>query len=57
MRLVSIEEAMATFDELLCAAEAGEAIRITRNGRVVAKMVAESRFLSDHPTKADESAI
>jgi prevent-host-death family protein len=57
MRLVSIEEAMATLDELLCAVEAGEDVRITRNGRVVAKMVAESRFLSDHPTKADESAI
>jgi antitoxin (DNA-binding transcriptional repressor) of toxin-antitoxin stability system len=57
MRLVSIEEAMATFDELLCAAEAGEAIRITRNGRVVAKMVAESRFLSEHLPKANQSPI
>lgn len=51
MRTVKINEAESAFSTLLAIVEAGDEVVITRYGRVVARMVPDTRRASTTPTQ------
>ena len=54
---IAIAEAKARFVELICCAEAGESIELTRHGRPVARIVAADRLVGRPLVGAMEGAF
>jgi prevent-host-death family protein len=56
MREMSVREANQNFSQLIAAAEAGETIVITKNGKPVARVAPQPADLRDDPQWRDEFA-